>query len=91
MPLLVESEDAFGYNFSGTQAAALRSFLKPIGLDVSNMAPDPKFIVLEKMAQLSMEYGFPSLVKFSFVRVLTHSKKILDVSSHCIYSCTTRT
>ncbi|XP_070377900.1 neprilysin-11-like isoform X2 [Dermacentor albipictus] len=60
-------------------AAALRSFLKPIGLDVSNMAPDPKFIVLEKMAQLSMEYGFPSLVKFSFVRRPTRSKKVLDM------------
>ncbi|XP_070377283.1 neprilysin-2-like isoform X2 [Dermacentor albipictus] len=67
------------YNATASEAAALRSFLKPIGLDVSNMAPDPKFIVLEKMAQLSMEYGFPSLVKFSFVRRPTRSKKILDM------------
>ncbi|XP_070377904.1 uncharacterized protein [Dermacentor albipictus] len=67
------------YNGTASEAAALRSFLKPIGLDVSNMAPDPKFIVLEKMAQLSMEYGFPSLVKFSFVRRPTRSKKVLDM------------
>ncbi|KAH7941922.1 hypothetical protein HPB49_018510 [Dermacentor silvarum] len=66
-------------NGTATEAAALRSFLRPIGLDVSNMAPDPNFIVLERMAQLSMEYGFPSLVKFNFFRRPNRGKRYQDM------------
>ncbi|KAH6925877.1 hypothetical protein HPB50_011496 [Hyalomma asiaticum] len=67
------------YNGTGSEAAALRSFLRPVGLDVSNMAPDPNFVVWETMMRLSMEFGFPTLVEFGAVRRASRRKKLLTM------------
>ncbi|KAL3205308.1 hypothetical protein MRX96_011206 [Rhipicephalus microplus] len=65
-------------NATGNEAAALRSFLRPAGLDISNMALDPKFSALEAMMQLSMEFGFPCLVCFGVIRTAYQPKKELE-------------
>ncbi|XP_075723391.1 endothelin-converting enzyme 1-like isoform X4 [Rhipicephalus microplus] len=65
-------------NATGSEAAALRSFLRPARLDMSSMAPDPKFSALEAMMQLSMEFGFPCLVCFGVIRTAYQPKKELE-------------
>ncbi|KAH8026927.1 hypothetical protein HPB51_000223 [Rhipicephalus microplus] len=69
-------------NATGSEAAALRSFLRPAGLDMSNMALDPKFSALEAMMQLSMEFGFPCLVCFGVIRTAYQPKKELEMQIH---------
>ncbi|KAL1472085.1 hypothetical protein MTO96_023177 [Rhipicephalus appendiculatus] len=75
-----------GYNATGSEAAALRSFLRPAELDISNMAPNPNFSSVEAMLRLSMEFGFPSLVCFGVLRRPYKTKKVLEVRGDFYYT-----
>ncbi|XP_037518189.2 membrane metallo-endopeptidase-like 1 [Rhipicephalus sanguineus] len=66
-------------NTSRSEVSSLKKFLNLIGLDMSNMPPDPKFSIAERIVRLNLEYGFPTVVHFGFIVAKAVEKKILDV------------
>ncbi|XP_077523562.1 uncharacterized protein LOC144134529 [Amblyomma americanum] len=59
-----------GLSLEGELSAvrSLRSFLSQLGLDMSRMPPDPEFDIAERIVRLSLEYGFPTFVKFGYFK-----------------------
>ncbi|KAL1415097.1 hypothetical protein MTO96_006971 [Rhipicephalus appendiculatus] len=66
-------------NTSRSEVSSLKKFLKLVGLDMSNMAPDPKFSIADRIVRLNLEYGFPTLVQFGFIVAKAVKRKILDL------------
>ncbi|XP_077523081.1 uncharacterized protein LOC144133891 [Amblyomma americanum] len=69
-----------GSDDESSEVESLKGFLSKLGLDVSNMTSDPNFDIPDRITQLSLEYGFPTLVKFGYFMSPGSSKKVLDMS-----------
>ncbi|XP_077523383.1 neprilysin-1-like [Amblyomma americanum] len=68
-----------GSDARNSEAESLRTFLWKLGLDVSNMTSDHNFDITQRITQLSLEYGFPAFVKFTFVKQVHATEKTLEM------------
>ncbi|XP_075547517.1 neprilysin-1-like isoform X2 [Dermacentor variabilis] len=68
-------------NTTRSEVPALKSFLDIVGLDLSNMPPDPNFNIAERIVRLGFEYGFPTYVKFGCITLKWQAKKILTMDT----------
>ncbi|XP_054926794.1 uncharacterized protein [Dermacentor andersoni] len=73
-------------NTTRSEVPALKSFLDQVGLDLSNMPPDPNFSIAERIVRLGFEYGFPTYVKFGCWTVKWQAKKILTIDTDKDYA-----
>ncbi|KAK8762447.1 hypothetical protein V5799_026283 [Amblyomma americanum] len=63
-----------------SEVDSLQSFLHPLGLDMSDMRPDPSFNVADRIIQLSFVYGLPAYVEFRVHHSLqNHSQLYIHV------------
>ncbi|XP_077523545.1 uncharacterized protein LOC144134511 [Amblyomma americanum] len=66
--------------FSNYLVDSLQSYLRPLGLDMSDMRPDPDFNVADRIVQLSFVYGLPAYVEFRVHHSLqNHSQLYIHV------------
>ncbi|XP_065282356.1 neprilysin-1-like [Dermacentor albipictus] len=72
-------------NTTRSEVPALKSFLGLVGLDLSNMPPDPNFNIAERIVRLNFEYGFPTYVKFGCVTTKWQAKKVLTMDTEKDY------
>ncbi|KAH6929476.1 hypothetical protein HPB50_000344 [Hyalomma asiaticum] len=67
-------------NTTRSEVSSLKKFLSLVGLDMSDMPPDPKFSIADRIVRLNLEYGFPSVVRFGFIAAKSVEKKVLDLN-----------
>ncbi|XP_077523542.1 neprilysin-1-like [Amblyomma americanum] len=69
-----------GSGASKGEVESLMRFLSMLGLEISSMTPDPNFDITQRIVRLSLEYGFPTYVKFGYFKVPRTSRKTLEMS-----------
>ncbi|XP_077523387.1 endothelin-converting enzyme 2-like [Amblyomma americanum] len=68
-----------GSDPTNSEAGSLKRFFAKLGLDLSKENIDPRFDIVARITQLSLEYGFPTFVKLSSHNQPQDNEKSLDM------------